>query len=288
VTTAFVLSGGGALGAVQVGMMQAALEHGLHPDVLVGSSAGALNAAYVAGAGFDRRSLQDLGAIWRGLRRNDVFPFSPRRQMLALSGLRPSLCPPSGLRTLIDRHLPYVDLSDARIPVHVVATDVLSGTEVLLSSGDARQAVLASASVPGVLPPVEVDGRLLFDGAIADLAPVTQAARLGADRVVVLPTGVACALTAPPRSAVGAAVHAITLLLHQRLVLDVIALSGQVDLVVLPPLCPVTTSAVDFRWAEILIARARAATDAWLDAGEHLRGDPARALGMHRHQEQPA
>jgi NTE family protein len=287
-TTAFVLSGGGALGAVQVGMMQAALRHGLRPDLLVGSSAGALNAAYIAGVGFDRRTLADLAEIWQGLRRQDVFPFSPQRQVLALSGLRPSLCSPSGLSTVIDRHLTYTDLSEALIPVHVVATDVLSGTEVVLSRGDARRAVLASAAIPGILPPVEVDGRLLFDGAIADHAPLTQAAELGADRIVVLPTGVACALKAAPRSAVGSAVHALTLLLHQRLVLDVMALTGRVDLVVLPPLCPVMTSATDFRWTRSLIARAAAATDAWLAAGEHLQGDPARALGMHRHEDRAA
>jgi NTE family protein len=283
-TTAFVLSGGGALGAVQVGMMQAAQRNGLRPDFLVGSSAGALNAAYIAGVGFDQQSLAGLAEIWQGLRRQDVFPFSPQRHVLALSGLRPSLCSPTGLSAVIDRHLSYIELSDARIPVHVVATDVLSGTEVVLSTGDARSAVLASAAVPGILPPVDVDGRLLFDGAIADHAPVTQAAELGADRIVVLPTGVSCALRVAPRSAVGSAVHALTLLLHQRLVLDVMALSGRVDLVVLPPLCPVTTSATDFRWARSLIARAGAATDAWLSAGEHLHGDPARALGMHRHE----
>jgi NTE family protein len=287
-TTAYVLSGGGALGAVQVGMMQAAQRHGLRPDFLVGSSAGALNAAYLAGTGVDQESLADLAEIWQGLRRQDVFPFSPQRHMLALSGLRSSLCTPAGLTEIIDRNLSYTDLADARIPVHVVATDVLSGTEVVLSTGDARRAVLASTAVPGILPAVEVDGRLLFDGAIADLAPVTQAAELGADRIVVLPAGVACALTAAPRSAVGTAVHALTLLLHQRLVLDVMALTGRVDLVVLPPLCPVTTSAADFRWAGSLISRARVATDAWLGAGEHLRGDPARALGMHRHETRAA
>jgi len=282
-TTAFVLSGGGSLGAVQVGMMQSLADHGYSPDLLVGTSAGALNAAYIAGAGFDAPALSGLADIWSRLRRSDVFPFAPHRHVLGLAGLRPALCSPAGLAGIIDRHLPFSDLSDARIPVHIVATDVISGTEVLLSHGDARAAVQASAAIPAVLPAVSIGGRLLFDGAVADHTPVSQAAALGADRIVVLPAGVACALPRPPRSAIGTAVHALSLVLHQRLVLDVAALAGRAELVVLPPLCPVTTSASDFRWAESLIARARHASDAWLDEGRHHSGDPTRSLRMHRH-----
>lgn len=286
-TTAFVLSGGGSLGAVQVGMMQSLADHGYRPDLLIGSSAGALNAAYVAGGGFDPQPLSDLADIWRRLRRRDIFPFEPHHHLLGIAGFRPALCSPAGLAGLVDRHLPFGDLADARIPVHIVATDVISGTEVLLSRGDARAAVRASASIPAILPAVEIGGRLLFDGGVADHTPVSQAVALGADRIVVLPAGVACALPQPPRTVIGTAVHALTLVLHQRLVLDVAALADRAELVVLPPLCPVTTSSADFRWADSLIARARSASDAWLDEGRHLSGDPARALGMHRHPEQP-
>lgn len=282
-TTAFVLSGGGSLGAVQVGMMQSLAGHGYVPDLLVGSSAGALNAAYVAGSGFDEEALCGLADVWQTLRRGDVFPFTPHRHLLGIAGLRPALCSPAGLAGLIDRHLSYRDLGDARIPVHIVATDVISGTEVLISHGDVRAAVQASAAVPGILPGVRIGGRMLFDGGVADHTPVSQAAALGADRIVVLPAGVACALPQPPRTAVGTAIHALTLVLHQRLVLDVAALAGRAELVVLPPLCPVTTSAADFRWARSLITRARSASDAWLDEGWHRGGDPTRALGMHRH-----
>ena len=82
-TTAFVLSGGGSLGAVQVGMLQALTERGETPDLLVGTSAGALNATYLAGHGISRDSLHTLAALWAGLRRRDVFPISPGRQLLA-------------------------------------------------------------------------------------------------------------------------------------------------------------------------------------------------------------
>jgi len=283
-TTAFVLSGGGSPGAVQVGMMQALADRGTTPDVLIGASAGALNAAYVAGRGFSSEILDDLARLWEGLRRQDVFPFAPHLHLLALAGARSSLCAPEGLRTLIATHVGFDRLEDARIPVHVVTTDVLSGTEVVLSTGDPRPAVLASASIPAVLPAVEIDGQMLFDGGVADNTPISQAVAMGADRVVVLPAGVACALEAVPRSALGTAVHAISLLIEQRLMLDVAAYHDQVDLVVLPPLCPLAVSSADFRHARELITRARRATHGWLDEGGHRRPHPERFLSLHTHR----
>lgn len=282
-TTAFVLSGGGSLGAVQVGMLQALADRDVAPDLLVGASAGALNATFVAERGFGTATLEELAGVWRGLRRRDVFPLTPVHELLALAGARPSLCSPAGLTALIDRHVHIDRLEDARIPVHVVATDVLSGIEVRLSSGDPRPAVLASASIPGVLPPVDVDGRYLFDGGVADNTPISHAVALGADRVYVLPAGVSCALTEPPRTALATVVHAMTLLIEQRLVLDVAAYHDRVELVVLPPLCPLSVSSADFRRAAELMDRAHRATGQWLDdAGGH-RSHPERFLSLHSH-----
>jgi NTE family protein len=160
---------------------------------------------------------------------------------------------------------------------------LLSGEEVVLSEGDPRLAVLASSAIPGVLPTVTIDGRTLFDGGVADNTPISQAVALGADRVVVLPAGVACALPSPPRSAVSTAVHALTLLIEQRLILDVAAHQQDVELVVLPPLCPLSVSSTDFRSAPLLIDRAHTATDRWLTAGNHHLPHPERFLSLHQH-----
>ena len=73
-TTAFVLSGGGSLGAVQVGMLRALSERNITPDLVVGTSAGALNAVFVAEHGTGPAALDRLAEIWTGLRRDDVFP----------------------------------------------------------------------------------------------------------------------------------------------------------------------------------------------------------------------
>jgi len=204
-TTAFVLSGGGSLGAVQVGMLQALTERQVTPDLLVGTSAGALNAAFVAGRGTGHAALRDLADSWASVRRRDIFPLQPMRHLLAVAGTRGSLCAEDGLRLLIARHLTFSHLEDAAIPVHIVTTSLLSGEEVLLSDGDALAAVLASAAIPGVFPPVPRDGRILVDGGLADNAAISQAVALGADRVFVLPTGYACALTEPPSRPIGVA-----------------------------------------------------------------------------------
>ena len=104
-TTAFVLSGGGSLGAVQVGMLQALGERGIVPDLLVGTSAGALNAAWVAGHGLSSASLDELARLWTGVRRRDVFPVDVGHALLALLGRRSALCSNDRLRELISRHV---------------------------------------------------------------------------------------------------------------------------------------------------------------------------------------
>lgn len=281
--TAFVLSGGGSLGAVQVGMLQALAERGVRPDLLVGTSAGALNATYVAGHGATSQSLERLADIWRRLHRRDVFPLNAARAAGAVAGAVPSLCSNDALRRLVQQHLPFERLEDAQIPVHLVATDVRSGEEVLLSRGDATPAVLASAAIPAVFPAVRIDGRFLVDGAIADNCAVTQAVALGADRVYVLPSGYACALDRPPATALGAAMQALTLLIEQRLILDVAHAADLVDLRLLPPLCPLAVSSVDFRHGPELIERARAAAAEWLDSGADDSARPERYLSLHTH-----
>ena len=282
-TTAFVLSGGGSLGAVQVGMLQALTARGVRPDLLVGTSAGALNAGFVAGHGTDRGALDRLAAIWAGLRRRDVFPLQPSRLAAVAVGRAPSLCPNDGLRRLLVEHLPFARLEDAAIPLHVVATDVCSGEEVVLSRGDAVDAILASAAIPGVFPSVRVGGRTLVDGGVADNAAISHAVALGADVVHLLPTGFACALEEPPSTPLASATHALTLLIEQRLVLELATYSGRADVRVLPPLCPLSVAPTDFRHAAALIDRARSATERWLDAGGPALPHPERFLSLHHH-----
>jgi NTE family protein len=283
-TTAFDLTGGGSLGAVQVGMLAALNERGFRPDLLVGTSVGALNAAYLGVNGYDAAAIDRLAGIWRRLRRADVFPFQPVRQTMAFAGRRPSLCSQRPLRRLVESNLAIENLEDARIELHIVTTDVMSGEEVLLSSGDAISAVLASAAIPAVFPPVRREDRLLMDGGVANNAAVSHAIQLGAERIIVLPAGFSCALLAPPTTPLAAATHALTLLIEQRLIVEVAHLADRADIVVLPPLCPVSVSPIDFSAADDLMSGAHRAAGHWLDEGRHLLPHPERFLSMHGHR----
>ncbi|MFC7300297.1 patatin-like phospholipase family protein [Cognatiluteimonas weifangensis] len=280
--TAFVLAGGGSLGAVQVGMLQALDRAGLRPDFVVGASVGAINAAYYAAAP-DAAGIARLQRIWLGLRSADVFPFSLLGTALCLAGRRDHLAFPHRLRTLIDAQLPYRRLQDAPLPCHVIATDALDGTEVVLSAGDAAQALLASAAIPAVFPAVTVDGRALIDGGIASNTPIAAAYALGASRVIVLPTGLPCALRAPPRGAVAIALHALNLLAMRQLLADVDRFADRCELVVVPPLCPLATNTYDFSKTAELIQRAETDTQRWLQ-GDWQTRDPRWALLPHRHR----
>ena len=278
--TAFVLSGGGSLGAVQVGMLLALADRHVSPDLLVGSSVGALNAAFVAGHP-SHRGVEDLARIWTGLRRADVFPTDVRRVARALTGHGNGIADPKPLHRLVEAHLPYARLEDAPWPLAVVATEVTTGREVVLTQGPAADAVMASAALPGVFPPVELDGHLLMDGGVVNNSPISVARSLGATRIYVLPTGYACALETAPKSPLAMAMHAVTVAIQRRLVQDVHDMQSQVDLRVAPPLCPVSVSPVDFRAAARLIERARASTRAWLDRPP--AADQSAHLALHRH-----
>ena len=118
--TAFVFAGGGSLGAVQVGMLRELMHAGVSADLVVGSSVGAMNAAYFAGAPY-AAGVGKLEKVWRGLRRHDVFPVT-FRSVLGFMGGADNLIDPSNLRKLIERNIPFANLEDAPIPVHVVAT----------------------------------------------------------------------------------------------------------------------------------------------------------------------
>src|SRR6266566_3301615 len=186
--TAFVLAGGAVLGAMQAGMVRALYERGIAPDLLIGTSAGALNAAFLASRPATVATAQELAALWRGLRRSDILPLRPATLISGLAGRRDHLIPDRALRRLAARHLQFDRLEQAAIPLHLIAFDLLAGTEVRLSDGPLADAVLAAAAIPGVLPPVRWRGRLLVDGGIADNTPVSHAVALGARRIYVLPT----------------------------------------------------------------------------------------------------
>jgi NTE family protein len=279
VTTAFVLTGGANLGCVQVGMLQALERAGVRPDLYVGTSVGAVNATFVAGrpggGGPDQ-----LAEVWHRLRRSDVFPTSALRGLRSVGGREQGLVSPVNLARLVRTHLPYRNLEEAPVPVTVVAVDVCTSADVPISRGPAVEAVLASAAIPGVFPPVAIGDRHFMDGGVVDNAPISHAVALGATTVWVLPAGYACALPEPPRSAIGMALQGLNVLVQRRLAHDVVVYGDRAEIHVVPPLCPVRVAPTDFSQSAGLADAARLATEQWLAAG--MVGGPP--LGLHDHR----
>ena len=182
---AFVLSGGGSLGAIQVGALQSVMDAGIRPDVVVGCSVGGLNAAFLA-IDPSRERVDALESLWLSLNRADIFPATRRSIAGHVVRRDTHLYEPHGLRDLVDRTLPASDLAALAIPVHIVTTDLFSGQPVWWTSGDPRQILVASASLPGLFPPVELAGSLHVDGGVTCPVPVQRAIDLGAERIWVM------------------------------------------------------------------------------------------------------
>jgi NTE family protein len=271
--TAFVLAGGGSFGAIQVGMMHALAANGITPDMVVGSSVGALNGAYYAGNP-TLKGVSQLETIWRGLRRADVFPLT-FRTLLGFVWRHDFLITHDGIQKLIDDHLPYRNLQDAKLPVHIVTTDIVSGNSVVISDGPADQAIIASTAIPGAFAPIHYKDLYLADGAISSNTPIKAAVTKGARRLIILPTGYACAVEKPPIGAVANALHALTLLITRQLVSDLENLSPDIEYFVVPPLCPLVGSPYDFSRTSDHIERAIRSTEAWLQkSGLETAGIP--------------
>jgi NTE family protein len=262
-------------------MLQALYEREIVPQLIVGTSAGAINGAFIASRPQTVETARELAQIWRKVRRGQIFPLRPLSGLLGFLGSRDHLVPDSGLRKLLASHTQHQLLEQMPIEFHVVAVDVPTGEELLLSRGPSLDAVLASAAIPAVLPPVAWEDRTLMDGGVANNTPISHAVRLGAREIYVLPSGHSCALEQAPTSALGMALHALTLLTQSRLIADIESHRGRAKLVVLPPPCPLGIQPTDFTHAEELIERSLLDARAFLERGGATR--PPIRMRMHRH-----
>jgi NTE family protein len=276
-----VFAGGGSFGAIQVGMMDSLARHDITADMVVGSSVGALNGAFYA-SDPTVDGVERLANIWRGLRRQDVFPFT-WRTLLSFLWRRDFLISHDGVRKLVDDHIPYRNLEEARLPVHIVTTDIVTGDSVVFSKGPAAEAIVASTAIPGAFAPVHYGDRYLADGAISSNTPVRLAVKQGARRLIILPTGHACANESPPVGALANALHALTLLIARQMVSELENIGPDIEYFVVPPLCPLVGSPYDFSRTAEHIERARLNTDEWLAAGGLERRAIPHELRPHEH-----
>jgi NTE family protein len=197
---AFVLGGGGLLGAAEAGMLRALLEAGIVPDVVLGTSIGAINGAAVA-ADPTPRSVERLVEVWSGLSTAEVFGGSVLTQAATLFRSRTHLHGGSSLRKMMARHVPEGTLiEDLAVPFQCVAASIERACEHWFTSGGLLDAICASAAVPGLFPPVAIGGEHFFDGGLVNSIPIGRAFALGAQTVFVCQVGRIERPLEPPRT----------------------------------------------------------------------------------------
>lgn len=248
---AFVFSGGVSLGAVQVGMLRAVLEAGIRPDLLVGSSAGALNAAFVAGD-ISLTRVEELGRIWRSLKKEDVFGRPTFRWVFHLLFRRISLAFNDALKQLVSAHAP-TSYQGLQASLAVVATNYFTGKSEIFTSGDLRLHLLASTAIPVVFPPVSIGSALYVDGSVSAHVPLVPAQRLGAKTLVVFDVGFACHIQECPCGFVNNALHAFSLMLHRQATGLLSLLDPETTVLYLPAPCPQQVPAYDFSHGQVLM-----------------------------------
>jgi len=152
---------------VQVGMIRALFEHDIRPDLVVGTSIGAFNGAVLAAD--PNTAVPTLERFWRSSKRADAFPLRGIKPFLYWRRTRQSFYPNHGLVRSIHSVLDeFADIEDLQLPYGAVAVDVERGVPVLFRHGPLESALLASAAIPGLFPPVLREGRLYYDGGLGN------------------------------------------------------------------------------------------------------------------------
>jgi NTE family protein len=200
VTTAFVLGGGGVLGAVEVGMLRALLERGIVPDLVLGTSVGALNGAMVARQP-EVGVVDRLTELWAATAEGrDVYGDRALRTVRRAVATRTHIYSARPLRQRLEDEFGDTRFEDLPVTFGVCAASIERAAEHWFTTGPIVPAILASAAVPGLLPPAEVDGEHFLDGGLVNSIPVGRAVELGADRIFVLQVGrIDRPLTVPTR-----------------------------------------------------------------------------------------
>ncbi len=230
---AFVLGGGGALGAYEVGMLKALFAAGVRPGLVVGTSVGAINGAAVA-AEPSQAAVARLIDLWTGLGRAGVFAGSLVGRLSTAVRSRTHLYKPAPLLDLLRDHLPVARIEDLDVPFQCVAASIEHAAEHWFTDGPLVEAVLASSAVPGLLPPVALGGEHFVDGGLVNSIPVGRAVALGAREIYVLQVGRIERPLSPPRLPWEVATVAFEIARRHRFARDMADLPSDVTVHVLP------------------------------------------------------
>jgi len=179
--TALVLTGGGSRAAVEVGALKVLDSH-MRPDVIIGTSAGAINAAYYAGG----MSPTELERIWENVTNRLVFPVN--WQIMYLFGKIRSISHPYKLKRLIERTLPVKTFEECKIPLYINATDLRTGKSVFFHSGSIVDAIMASCAIAPYYPPYRINGVEYVNGGISNMIAIDEARALKCRQIIAVST----------------------------------------------------------------------------------------------------
>lgn len=231
--TAFVLGGGGHHGAFEVGMLQALLEQGVRPDMVVGTSVGALNGAAIA-ADPSLTMVEELKKVWLNLDDGRLFGGSIFAGAAHFMRSRTHMHSNAGLKSLIESLMPVKTFEELPVRFECVAASIEHASEHWFSSGPLIDAILASAALPGVLPPIEIDGEHFIDGGIVNSIPISRAVEMGAKQIFILHVGRVDQPLTPPRTPLQVAFVAFEIARRHRFARDLATLPDGVTAHVLP------------------------------------------------------
>jgi len=259
----FVLGGGGSLGAVQVGMVQALTERQVAPDLVIGTSVGSLNGAVIAlnPTGAANR----LSHAWARITRHQIFPGGLLAQARTLQRSKTHLFPSTGLAAVIADFLgATTTFDDLALPFAAVTMDAATATPFVIDDGALLPALLASAAIPGVFPPVNRDGRRLYDGGVVANVPLPQALSMGARSLVVLDCTFPGHLLPVPESMAETLLFTAMVTMRSQSILEAPLVADHVPVVYLPGPAACRCSPFNFDSTELLIEDAYEAALAFL------------------------
>jgi NTE family protein len=230
---ALVLSGGGAMGALQAGMLQVLSRRGFMPSRIVGTSVGALNGAFLAfhpgQTGADM-----LADVWRGLERERYMKANPVRIALRIAARKRYLFRSDFLQELVATHSVVDDFSATEVPLFITATNLDTGRKHVFSEGSVSQAVLASTAIPGVFDPVAVNGHSFIDGGVTSNLDLTTAVALGAKKVLAIDLS-HCFEQPQPANVMDVITRTVDIVMRERVDHDIEHLSARADIALLQP-----------------------------------------------------
>ena len=274
----FVLGGGGSLGAVQVGMLEALAQSQLTPDLVIGTSVGSLNGAVIA---LDPDGAANrLSHAWSHITRAQVFPGGLLAQARTLERTKNHLFPNAGLAAVVADFLgTTTTFASLTLPFAAVTMDIDTASPHVITDGLLLPALLASAAIPGIFPPVDHDGRHLYDGGVVANVPVRQALAMGAQSLVVLDCTFPGHLLPPPRSFAETLLFTAMVSMRSQVGLEAPLVAERVPVVYLPGPSACRCSPFNFESTDLLVEGAYEASIAFLKSlqvdGPGLYGSPS-------------